>query len=128
MVTRTIALPLTIALPGRFMTKLPNADLALIEVEKIRDYLLNLDHPEGGPKAAFFHLQGFERARWELLAAALKDHALRGHARFSKERRGRRSWEVDGLLETPSGKWPLVRAIWVIENYSVPRLVSAYPR
>ena len=31
---------------------IPKATEAVVEIEKIRDYLLNLDHPEGKSKAA----------------------------------------------------------------------------
>jgi hypothetical protein len=34
--------------------KLPNGDRALIEPEKVRDYLLSTTHPVGRFKAAYF--------------------------------------------------------------------------
>jgi hypothetical protein len=33
---------------------LPNRELALVEHEKVRNYLLNGTHPDGFGKAAFF--------------------------------------------------------------------------
>jgi hypothetical protein len=36
---------------------------------------------------------------------------------------------VDGAIETPSGKTPVVRTVWIVDEGSdVPRLVTAYPR
>lgn len=54
---------------------LPNAEAAVVPAEKIRDYLLDLGHPVGGDKARFFIHFGFQRARWEELADALRRHA-----------------------------------------------------
>ena len=34
--------------------KLPNADRAVIEIEKLRDYSLNPNHPKGKHKARVF--------------------------------------------------------------------------
>ena len=34
--------------------KLPNAELAIIDEEKIRDYCLSMDHPRGKHKARVF--------------------------------------------------------------------------
>ncbi len=33
---------------------IPNADQAILAAEKVRDYLLNLEHPDGGSKAVWF--------------------------------------------------------------------------
>jgi hypothetical protein len=52
--------------------KLPNAEKAVVEREKIEDYLLNAAHPDNGGKAAFFAGLGFRRANWEELAKALR--------------------------------------------------------
>jgi hypothetical protein len=35
---------------------------------------------------------------------------------------------VDGTMETPTGKSPRVRTIWIVDGgETVPRLVTAYP-
>ena len=45
----------------------PDAEHVVIAEEKIRDYLLNLSHPVGGPKAVWFCLgsagNGISRVR-----------------------------------------------------------------
>jgi len=48
--------------------KLPSAHLALVDPEKIVDYLLNPAHPDNGGKAAFFVALGFSRDQWQPLA------------------------------------------------------------
>ena len=47
---------------------IPKATEAVVEIEKIRDYLLNLDHPEGKSKAVWFESLGYTRSRWRQLA------------------------------------------------------------
>jgi hypothetical protein len=37
--------------------KMPNADLAVVDQDKVADYLLNPAHPENGGKAPFFLAQ-----------------------------------------------------------------------
>lgn len=60
--------------------KLPGADRAVVNVEKIRDYLLSDAHPVGRFKAAFFAGQGYSQAEWEVLATDLRNHAGRNEA------------------------------------------------
>ena len=54
--------------------KLPNALLAVVEREKVVDYLLNRTHRYGASKAEFFSRYGFVLEKWELLAQALLEH------------------------------------------------------
>jgi hypothetical protein len=37
----------------------PDAERAVVTEEKVRDYLLNPNHPVGGPKAAWFASIGY---------------------------------------------------------------------
>ena len=52
--------------------KLPNAHLAIVEQEKVVEYLLNPAHPDNGGKAAFFRILGFDREDWSVFATALR--------------------------------------------------------
>jgi hypothetical protein len=111
---------------------LPNAHAAFVAEGKIRDYLLNPQHPGNGGKAGFFTSYGFSLRDWHKLAEALQKHAA-AHAvtrtrpsaygtRF--EIRGR----LGGRLESPDRSNPYVRSIWVVDpSNSNPRLVTAYP-
>ena len=47
---------------------IPGAERAVIVAEKVRDYLLNLEHPDGGSKAVWFHSLGYTQDQWQLLA------------------------------------------------------------
>lgn len=50
---------------------IPDADRAVVDDVKVRDYLLNLSHPDGGSKAVWFHSLGYYRDDWNYLAADL---------------------------------------------------------
>ena len=41
---------------------------ASFTTSKIRSYLLNLEHPDGGPKAIWFHTLGYTLDEWQRLA------------------------------------------------------------
>lgn len=51
--------------------KVPNCWDAEISRNKIADYLLCLEHPEGGPKARFFISWGFSPQEENLFASSL---------------------------------------------------------
>lgn len=107
---------------------LPNADRVLITKEKITDYLLNLSHPDGAGKAAFFLAQGFTAEDWAALADALRGLAANQPVAQRVDSPHGSKYVVDGRLTTPSGKMPLVRTVWIIDYGDVPpRLITAYP-
>ncbi len=53
--------------PERHMP-IPAAEQAVIANEKVRDYLLNLEHLDGGSKAVWFHSLGYTCDEWQVLA------------------------------------------------------------
>lgn len=58
--------------------KLRNAHLAVVERQKLVDYLLNASHPDNGGKAKFFASLGFYAGDAEPLVAALQGVASEG--------------------------------------------------
>ena len=109
--------------------KLPNAELAIVEREKIADYLLNPAHPYGASKARFFAEFGFSAGAWPVLAAALREHGQAHEvARWRETGFGPR-YEVEGELPAPDGRRPRVRTVWQVDKGQIaPRLITAYPR
>ena len=109
--------------------KLPNAAQAIIPVEKLVAYLLDPGHPDNGGKADFFSRFGFKVETPGPFAQALLNHALNTEiAITSTGFDGSTRYVLDGPLETPLGRSPKVRSIWVIErNQTLPRFVIAYP-
>ena len=102
---------------------------AQIERGKITDYLLASVNPRGRATAHFFHSFGFSVDRWEELAAALKSHAVSNEvARVVETAYGSR-YHVDGRMETPDGRNPVIRSVWQVDPGSVhPRFITAHPR
>lgn len=108
--------------------KMPNAHLAVVDREKILDYLLNEAHPDNGGKALFFIALGFNREHWEMLASALRQlaqaHAVTNMVASSHGQK----YIIDGQIETSGEKSPVVRTVWIVDLGSDrPRLVTAYP-
>lgn len=107
---------------------LPNAHEARVDQAKVVDYLLSPDHPDGRSKAAFFLGFGFDDAKWEALAAALRAHGANHEVTDTKASDHGALYCVDGRLTTPDGRNPLARTVWLIEKTSsAPRLITAYP-
>jgi hypothetical protein len=110
------------------MAKLPNAHLALVEREKICDYLLNPTHRYGASKARFLAGFGFRADAWEVLAAALREHGQRHDISKVKETGFGPRYEVEGELDAPDGRRPRVRTVWQVDEGQIaPRLITAYP-
>jgi Domain of unknown function (DUF6883) len=111
-----------------YPVNLPNAAHAFIEPRKVTAYLLDVRHPDGGSKAAFFLRFGFDAGQPGTMIAALLAHA-RSHpvARLQKSKLGT-SYVIEGPLQTPDGRNPQVRTVWLIETgEDAPRLLTAIP-
>jgi hypothetical protein len=110
------------------MAQLPNVEAATIPRNKLENYLLDLGHPIGGGKAKFFLHFGFRRENWQTLADAVRLHARQNPAAKSMTDADGIVYLVEGPLETPSGRRPRVRAVWLMETGELaPRFISAYP-
>jgi hypothetical protein len=64
--------------------KLPNADHAVVDERKVRDYLLSRSHPVGRFKAAFLARGGFSNDSVDLLIAELLNIAAHGEAHLAR--------------------------------------------
>ena len=107
---------------------LPNKGRAVVEREKVRNYLLSPSHPTGKGKAEFFTVMGFQRETWEIFADALRQMACDCPVTKTMTSPHGQKYIVDGLLITPSGQLPLIRTVWVVDaGDERPRLVTAYP-
>ena len=108
--------------------KLPNAENVLVEREKIADYLLNLSHRYGASKARFFMEFGFRVEAWESLVEALREHGQQKEVRRVRQTPFGPRYEVEGELNTPDGRRPLIRTVWQLDQGQIaPRLITAYP-
>ena len=109
--------------------KLPNAENAGIDPPKITNYLLSLDSERGRSKAKFFMELGFNLEEWQRLAEALLVHGRSHEVSRVVEAQHGTKFTVEGALQTPNGRNPRVRTVWMIYHCSdVPWLITAHPR
>ena len=109
--------------------KLPHLGNAVVTQDKVEGYLLSLTHPVGRFKARFFARFGFSAGFWEALADALLRHAEANEVVESDDTELGTRYTVEGPLEAPDGRRPMVRVVWCVErDETAPRLVTAYPR
>ncbi len=109
--------------------KLPNSDKAQVDQMKITEYLLSTSHPDGSSKASFFCQFGFTLENWEIFAQSLRRHAKNHDVTKVVESKYGTRYSIDGYLETPDGRNPEVRSIWITEKQStIPRLITAHPK
>lgn len=107
---------------------LPNASRAIVELSKVRDYLLSPSHPIGRFKSAVFFALGYTQQDWEQLRVDLLAHATTGEALPGESSRYGQKYMVSGTLTGPNGRAAQFKTVWLLENESsAPRLLTAYP-
>ena len=109
--------------------KLPNPHKAVVEISKLRDYSLNVDHSVGKHKARVFRaalgltVQQADWLRNRALELAITGEAERGSPSVFGD-----TYVMDAWL-THMGKTALVRFSWIVEfGTDFPRLTSCYVR
>jgi hypothetical protein len=113
----------------RELMKLPYAAKARVDRRKVVEYLLSVSHPDGSSKARFFLRFGFRVEKWEVFARALRKHGRENLVSMSVESAYGTRHSVDGPLETPDGRNPEVRTVWILAKRSrAPRLITAHPK
>src|SRR5260221_9872781 len=109
-------------------SRLPNAQLAIIDGRKMTDYLLASGHPAGRAKADFFARFGFTAAVWPRLRDASLDHAHLAAIVSTVDTQFGKKYILDGPLAALDGRNPRIRAVWFVEvGEQAPRFVTAYP-
>ncbi len=108
--------------------KLPNAERAVVDPRKLRDYALSPVHPVGRFKAAFFARLGFTTENWERLDLELRRLALQDAAEPSERTEFGQKYLVRGIIMGPTGVSAEIRSVWIILNGEhAPRVVTIYP-
>jgi len=107
--------------------KLPNAENAFIDIDKLTGYCLSMEHPRGRNKARMFMTllgvtaRNFDVLRDAIVEAVTTEDAVPGNqdefgARYTVD------FEMKGL-----SKWVVVRTAWIIRVHEdFPRLTSCY--
>lgn len=108
--------------------RLPNAEGAIIDAEKLHGYVLSSAHPVGRFKAAFFHKLGYSAENWEALERHLREISLSRDVTTVEETRYGQKFIIEGPLTSPVGETVRIVTVWVIlKGQSAPRFVTAYP-
>jgi hypothetical protein len=110
-----------------FQMPFPDAEQAVVAQEKVCNYLLNLSHPVGGSKAAWFNSLGYTPENWQLLADDLLRIAVECDDFVSKSCPYGVKYETRGQIAVLPNRLGKVVAVWIIEENSAPRLITAYP-
>lgn len=113
--------------------KLPNAETAVVDIAKLRDYCLNPNHPEGKHKARAFRAKlGFQRGDAERLRQLILEAILTAEATEQKPTEYGRRFIVEFRLFTSEGAGVIgnsavVRTAWIVRNgEDFPRLTTCF--
>ena len=107
--------------------KLPDSDTAWVEEKKVRQYLLDLDHPAGRPKAEYFLRRGFTLDAWETMRDALVQQGVSNPVVKTTDHPYGKRYVVECSCPTPDGSNPCIRSVWeVVSTDKRPRLITAY--
>jgi len=108
--------------------KLPNAQMAVIDQAKLVDYLLNVDHLYGGPKAGLLRSLGYAVDEWRQLELDIRTQLLVHDVALARETPWGVRYEIVAPLVGPAGKTVQFRSIWQIDRGTdAPRLITMYP-
>ena len=106
---------------------MPNAERAVVELRKLREYCLAVEHPRGRHKARVFEsalgytAENAEELRDVLLAEVRSEQAVPTET----DDYGRR-YVIDTLVAGPAGS-AIVRSAWIVRrDEDFPRLTSCY--
>lgn len=108
--------------------KIPNAEHAIVDIRKLRDYSLNSQHNKGKHKARLFSsILGMNSNDAEELRNILLEAVMKQNAQLAeKDARGQR-YTLDFTL-TWQDKQATIRSGWIIEvDSDIPRLTTAFP-
>jgi hypothetical protein len=109
--------------------KLPNPHKAVVEIGKLRDYSLNVNHTVGKHKARVFKAAlGLTVQQADWLRNRALEVAVTGDARPGTSSVFGDTYVIDAWI-TYKGRTALVRFSWIVEfGTDFPRLTSCYVR
>ena len=108
--------------------RLPGGERAIIDPEKLRDYMLSRAHPVGRFKAAFFASLGYEIDNWQDLDRALRAAAGQAEAEPEDRTPYGQKYRIRSILEGQAGRSAEIVSVWIIlDGETAPRLVTVMP-
>jgi hypothetical protein len=105
---------------------LPSVDGAIVEELRIREYLLNMAHTDGGLKARLFLARGFTVGAWDVLQASLIIQGQTNAVTRSIDTEWGPRYTAECNRPTPDERNPCIRTVWQMED-GEPRLLTAIP-
>jgi hypothetical protein len=107
---------------------LPYAERAVVDIRKLRDYCLNVEHDDGKHKARLFAASlGMTSADAPALRRMLIRAVHMHDAQLGRRDAYGQRYIVDIPLEW-HGRQAIIRTAWIMEHGSdVPRLTTCYP-
>ena len=111
---------------GKHSMKMPNADRAFVDIDKLTQYCLSPSHPRGRHKARMFESAlGITAADADMLRDALLAAATDDCVPGEVDEYGRR-YVIDFEMSGPHGD-ATVRSAWIVrDGEDFPRFVSCY--
>jgi len=108
--------------------KIPNAENAIVDIRKLRDYCLNPEHDDGKHKARLFQASlGMTAESAEELREILLEVVKTQEAELGRRDRFGQRYTLDFTLEWQN-RSAILRSGWIIEHDSeIPRLTTCYP-
>ena len=101
---------------------------AIVAAEKLRDYLLNFENPDGESKARFLAEIGYERGDWRRLENDLRDQHLTKDCVLGRKSIYGQKYEIVAPLVGPNGGERWIRSVWIVRrNETQARLVTLIP-
>ena len=110
------------------MEILPNADRAIISMEKFKGYVLNLTHEKGMYKALVFdEVLGYNTSNAEILISKIRESICKFPAVFKGHTAYGDKYEIVMRIDGANGRTANVIISWIIdEETEYPRLTTAY--
>ena len=107
--------------------QIPGANRAIVDVEKLRTYVLNSGHPEGRHKArVFMAALGIDARDAEWLAAALREAVVAADGQLGVVDGFGARYTAEFVVER-SGRSAKVRSAWIVQaGQDLPRLVTCF--
>jgi hypothetical protein len=107
---------------------IPNAEQAVVDIRKLRDYCLNPEHDDGKHKARLFSsILGMVASDAEELCQILIEVVKTHEAQSGRQDEFGQRYTLDFIIEWQN-KSATLRSGWIIEHGSeTPRLTTCYP-
>ena len=99
-----------------------------IDPKKLRDYLLNLAHPEGATNAQYLSEMGYNQENYHILEVDLRNQHLICDEQPGKVSIYGKKYEIVAPLIGPNGKKRGIRSVWMIrKGDTIARLITLIP-